>query len=401
MSKETNELTLEHYKKQNQELNERIAELEKLEKRLHNEKEFTDHLFHTLREACLVLDSDLRVKKANTPFYDLFQVREEKTKGKLLYELGNSQWDIPELRKLLEEILPEQKKVSDFEIEHDFETIGQRIMILNAMRIDHMQLILLAMEDVTERKKATEKVKKARDKLEERVEERTRKVLELAKRLTGSEQRERNRISRILHDDLQQLLFAIQMNATLLHQKIESDDSTRHLSEQITEIINLSNESINKTRQLTGDLNPTVLKSAQLTELLNWLVGRFDEIHGFEIDLKATANFSIPDQDLRTVLLQILRECLFNIVKHAETDKAFVEVRNSDDDMIISVMDEGKGFDPDKIRDKESFGLFNIRERLGLFEGALKINSAPGEGTRMMISIPVEQHLITEEDSPV
>jgi PAS domain S-box-containing protein len=117
----------------------------------------TDSIFDTVREPLLVLSADLKVQRANHSFYRTFQVVESETEGRLLYHLGNHQWDIPALRKLLEEILPQTSSFNDYEINHDFESIGRRTMLLNARRVrqdhDGSGLILLAIEDITEWRK--------------------------------------------------------------------------------------------------------------------------------------------------------------------------------------------------------------------------------------------------------
>jgi chemotaxis protein methyltransferase CheR len=114
-----------------------------------------DSILDSIREPLVVLDSDLIVVKANQSFYRTFNVSPERTEGVLVYELGNQQWDIPSLRELLEDILPKNTIFNDFEVEHHFEVIGQKIMHLNARRIysreNQTELILLAIEDVTER----------------------------------------------------------------------------------------------------------------------------------------------------------------------------------------------------------------------------------------------------------
>ena len=114
-----------------------------------------DSILGSIREPLVVLDPDLKVIKANPSFYRTFNVNPEQTEGTLIYDLGNRQWDIPKLRELLEEILPQNTKFNDFEVEHHFDTIGRKIMHLNARRIynegSQTQLILLAIEDVTER----------------------------------------------------------------------------------------------------------------------------------------------------------------------------------------------------------------------------------------------------------
>jgi chemotaxis protein methyltransferase CheR len=117
--------------------------------------EIFDNIFSSIREPLLVLDPDLKVLKANHSFYRTFKVNPGKTEGELIYSLGNGQWDIPKLRELLEDILSENSEFNDFEVEHNFESIGRKIMHLNARRIykesSQTQLILLAIEDVTYR----------------------------------------------------------------------------------------------------------------------------------------------------------------------------------------------------------------------------------------------------------
>jgi chemotaxis protein methyltransferase CheR len=117
--------------------------------------EFFYNILNSFREPLMVLDSDLKVLKANHSFYRTFDVSPEETEGILIYNLGNGQWDIPRLRELLEDILPQNSSFNDFEVEHNFADIGRKIMHLNARQIyresSQTQLILLAIEDVTER----------------------------------------------------------------------------------------------------------------------------------------------------------------------------------------------------------------------------------------------------------
>jgi two-component system cell cycle sensor histidine kinase PleC len=97
--------------------------------------EIFEDIVETIRAPLLVLDSDLKVILVNQSFYDSFKVKSEKTMGQLIYDLGNKQWDIPKLRELLETILPEKTSFDNYEVEHDFTTIGRRIMLLNARQI--------------------------------------------------------------------------------------------------------------------------------------------------------------------------------------------------------------------------------------------------------------------------
>ena len=124
----------------------------------------SENIFNTIREPLLILDKDLRVISASRSFYEFFKVKPKETLGKLIYDLGNKQWNIPKLRELLETILPKKSTFSNYQVEHDFTSIGRRIMLLNARQIQRVagkeRIILLAIEDITERKKAENVFKK-------------------------------------------------------------------------------------------------------------------------------------------------------------------------------------------------------------------------------------------------
>jgi len=129
--------------------------------------EFTKSIINTVREPLIILYEDLSIALANRSFYQAFKVKPEETEGKLIYDLGNRQWDIPKLRELLEDILPKTTSFDNFEVEHDFPDIGKRIMLLNACRIyleaNRTKLIVLTIEDITERKKIEELCEKIRE----------------------------------------------------------------------------------------------------------------------------------------------------------------------------------------------------------------------------------------------
>jgi diguanylate cyclase (GGDEF)-like protein/PAS domain S-box-containing protein len=123
---------------------------------------YAESIIETLREPLLVLDVNMKILSANSSFYNTFEVTPTNTIGRLIYDLGNQQWDIPRLRILLEDILQNSTKFDGFEVVHEFESIGRKVMLLNARRIyrDEMgtETILLAIEDVTERKQIEEKL---------------------------------------------------------------------------------------------------------------------------------------------------------------------------------------------------------------------------------------------------
>jgi two-component sensor histidine kinase len=146
-----------------------ITERERLLFELEGRREFAEKLIDSVREGLVVLTWDLRVRTANHSFYRTFAVKPDETEGRLIYELGNGQWDIPRLRRLLQDILPKQNEFDDFEVEHEFEQIGRRTMLLNARRLDHEHLVLLAIRDVTGERRAVAQREALMSELQHRV----------------------------------------------------------------------------------------------------------------------------------------------------------------------------------------------------------------------------------------
>jgi len=153
-------------------------ELEDIKKTADEASELAESIINTVREPLISLNQDLRVVAVSRSFYEVFQVKPEETVGQLIYDLGNKQWDIPKLRELLETILPQQATFDNYEVEHDFATIGRRIMLLNARQIQRVlgkeRIILLAIEDITERREIETGLERAHDELEALATELTR-----------------------------------------------------------------------------------------------------------------------------------------------------------------------------------------------------------------------------------
>jgi nitrogen-specific signal transduction histidine kinase len=151
------------------------------------EKEIALHYMKTLidiaREPSLILDPSLRVISANPIFYQVFSADPKQTEDKFLYELGNGQWNAPALKKLMEEILPKKGIVKNYEVRHVFETIGERTMLINARQIDSVQLVVVAIEDITDRKKIEEKLAEYSTNLEKEVMMQTKKLTDKIKEL--------------------------------------------------------------------------------------------------------------------------------------------------------------------------------------------------------------------------
>ncbi len=143
-----------------------------------------------MHEPLIILDENLKVALVSRSFCQTFKVKPEETEGRFVYDLGNRQWDIPKLRELLEDILPKTTSFDNFEVEHDFPDIGKRIMLINARRIyletNRMELILIAIEDITEHRKIL-------DGLHEKIRQ-----LEISLRTAGVKDRKIEELKRVV-----------------------------------------------------------------------------------------------------------------------------------------------------------------------------------------------------------
>lgn len=250
--------------------------------------------------------------------------------------------------------------------------------------------------DVTARKKVEEALLQTNANLEQRVSERTEELAQraaelraLAAELTISEQRERRRMAELLHDNLQQLLVSAKIRVATLGRKAEPP-----LTQELMEIENVIYEAINESRSLTAELAPRVLHQGDLKSGLQWLVHWMKEKHRLTVNLSLGENLPPLAEDLNVLLFESVRELLFNAVKHARVGSADVDLRQLEGKGIqITVSDNGPGFDSAKIKAVGEigggFGLFSIRERLLLIGGKLEIDSAPGMGSRFILTTPI------------
>ncbi|MEZ4435591.1 MAG: CheR family methyltransferase, partial [bacterium] len=214
---------------------------------------------------------------------------------------------------------------------------------------------------------------------------------QLMREVTIAEQSERRRISQVLHDELQQLLYAVEVKM-----KMARDALARRGDAGVSEIEDATTwvaQAIETTRQLTVSLSPPILKMEGLADALGWLQRQMLDLHGLDVHIEQAERVQIPDADLRVLLFQAVRELLFNVIKHAGVNEATVSLVGDAESCRITVSDGGAGFDVGVMHSagKRSthFGLNSIAERLRLVGGRLELESSPGGGTRAVIHAPL------------
>ena len=249
---------------------------------------------------------------------------------------------------------------------------------------EHRRVAVL-LADVTQRKRDEHEIQHLNATLEVRVVERTRQARRLSERLAVAEQEERRRIALVLHDDLQQQLVGLAITHGVLWSHPASADE-RALQERAAAILG---EATALTRTLASELNPFSLANEDLAETLRWLAERKRHLHQLDIAVEVDGGCSVPSADVRTLLYHALREILFNVVKHAGTEQATVRAQRQGAHVVVSVEDDGAGFHPDQaLPETGSLGLASVRERIEMAGGRLDVESAPGQGTCVTITIP-------------
>jgi signal transduction histidine kinase/ActR/RegA family two-component response regulator len=237
--------------------------------------------------------------------------------------------------------------------------------------------------------KLMQDLQNARRNLEEKVRERTLKLSENAsqlRRLTGelilAEQKERRRLSGILHDQLQQLLVSAKYRMASL---TRAEDATIKLAAQ--EVEELIGEVIEATRSLTSELSPPIIHESGFKEGMDWLVQFMAAKYGLVIRLKMEDAFSQLDENTKVILFEAVRELFSNLVKHSRMRSAELQINQTDGCLQMKAVDKSGALDPQKIKDAE-FGIFKISERLTPLGGHVEIQNPAGKNLGIILRAP-------------
>jgi PAS domain S-box-containing protein len=256
------------------------------------------------------------------------------------------------------------------------------ILSLSALPGSDPPALCMVVTDITDRKRAEEKLRGSREQLRS-----------FSRRLQSLLEEERTRISREIHDELGQSLTALKLDLSLIRRKILSE-GLAGLSGNIHEVELAVSRIIRTVRKIATDLRPGILDELGLADAIEWVAKDFQRGTGISCKVSARGADHISDPVLSTAVFRIVQEALTNVSRYSAASKVKVSLERKGDTLIVEVRDNGIGIMEGKIFDPKSLGLIGIRERVLLLGGEALISGSPGEGTSVRVILPMEKGAI-------
>lgn len=375
-----------------------IAEKTRSEIALNKSKEYSENIIKTLHEPLIVLGPDLKVRSANEAFYSHFNVDPKETVGCLIYELGNGQWNIQGLKTLLEQVLPDNNLFNDFEVEHTFNNIGKRMMLLNARRLDSVQYILLGIRDITEQKKTEIAYKIAKEEAENAAHAKE----EFLAHMSHEMRTPLNAVLGLVHLLLQQ------------EPKKENLDNLNTMKIAAQNLRNLINNILDLSKIQSGKIGVEFT-----TFNLRHFISEIIVIHKPKAKEKGLQLETVIDDDVPEIIIsdelklsQVLHNLLGNALKFTNKGHIKLEIKVHKHKkenlwLDLSVTDTGIGIPDDKIdiifdvfRQADSstirqyggsgLGLAISKMYLDILCSKIQVDSVPGTGSKFYFTLPVK-----------
>ena len=323
-------------------------------------------IVETMNEPLLVLDDEFNVLTANSAFYRIFRTTRRDTQDKKLFELGNRQWDIPELRNMLKEVLPEHQRFENFRVERVFPQIGRKIFLLNGMQVVDEGIgsenILLIFQDVTD------------------AEANTAQLLHLAREEEGQ------RIAHELHDlsggELASLGLEIARLAQLARQA-----QVPEIAEALDSAQNKVQGLSSNTHDLARRIHPSVIDDLGLNKALQGECRALSESYAIDTDVRLRGPLDKLPAPVSLCVYRVVQESLRNVVRHSGATQVTVAVEASAREVRVLVQDQGVGFDQGDGNRAGGIGLEGMANRVAALRGSFSITSEPGKGTSIRVVI--------------
>jgi PAS domain S-box-containing protein len=359
-----------------------ITDRKRAEQEMAEAQRFAENIVNTIQESLVVLDPHLRIVSANRAFHEAFQTTPDRIHGRLFFSLHEGLWDVPELRRRLRDVAETNAGFDGLELERRLPDGSTRPLMLSACPIrgrdSGSELILLVIQDISVQKQHEREIQADKAQLSALTEE-----------LIVTEERQRQQIAAALHDSIcQSLAFAKRELSTMQR------SAPSAMREQLRQVCDQVAEAIDQARNLTLELAPSVLYTLGLEAALEDLAEQFASGHHLGCHVRIAEEPKPLNDQIRSLLYRAVRELLVNVSKHARAKNVSIGVVRDGSDIRITIEDDGRGFDPAKLKDRSDkeggFGIFSIQQRLTHIGGTLSIESAEGRGTKVTLVAPLK-----------
>jgi two-component system CheB/CheR fusion protein len=366
-------------------------------------RKFAESVVESVQTPLLVLRSDLRVRMANRAFFQSYCLRPADVENQFFYKVSGQQWNLPGLQTALERLSADQESIEPLEFEQECPGSGRRTVLIHARRVhpDGENQILVAVEDITAQKRAARVLIEEQQRLQRSVRIgatalhdseaallRTREELRaLTAGLLHTQEEERRRVSRELHDDLSQKVAKLQFDVETLEQQLPPDlmDGKRRLLAIRDEIGTLSND----LRRIAYQLHPSTLDHLGLAVAIRTYSQEFSEREGLPVQFTARKVPARIPPEAASSLYRIVQEALRNVAKHAGKTSVTITLTGGSNQLSLSIRDHGIGFDKHSMQHKGGLGLIGMQERVRLVRGEFSLKARPGRGAAIMIRVPL------------
>lgn len=235
---------------------------------------------------------------------------------------------------------------------------------------------LSVIRDMTERLRAEEELKSS-----------FKAVRNLTAHLQNIREEERTNIAREIHDELGQQLTVLKMDIAWLNKRLKGNDEK--VNQRLADLLIMLDDTVKSVRRISSQLRPSLLDDLGLTAALEWQAGEFEKRAGIKTRFNAPQEEIPVSEAAKTALFRIFQESLTNVARHSHASLLIVDLKEEDGLLKMSIIDNGTGFEPASIAEKKTLGILGMKERCQMVGGSYEINSIPGEGTSVVVRVPV------------
>lgn len=371
-----------------------ISYRKEAEKELSNQKRFFEQMFMQSSLSTQILTKDGWCERINPRLSHIFGVKAGDMEG-YVYNIFQDEeikrkGIVPKLKRVFE-----QGKTSEWEVHLDIgmSTRSQNIQSKQAKKVwlsnwaypildEHGEIshVIIQHTDISHRKEAEKALSESQEQLKK-----------FAAHLQNIREEERVMLAREIHDELGQILIAIKIDMGMLKQTVLKgidDEYAEDVFVKFDKLVNLVNNTIKTARKIMTDLRPEVLELLGFNEAVKLYVKNFQERHHVACRFVNTVRYLDLDSQHSVALFRIIQEALNNVSKHARATLVSIDLSQANGKLILQITDNGVGFDENKKKNTDSYGLIGMKERVFLLDGELHISSKPGEGTKIRVEMP-------------